>query len=56
MRGSIEADAHFSVLVFAPEVQRSMKSMSDHHGAVGTQLAAVEAQGVSADLPDPDLV
>jgi len=46
---------HF-VLVLAPEMQRSMKSVSHNHGAIWTHLAAVEAQSVSTHLPDTHLV
>lgn len=43
------------VLLSGPEVQRSVESVRQHRGAVGTHLAAVEAQRVAADLADAHL-
>lgn len=43
------------VAVTVPEVQRSVKGMSQNHKAVGTHLASIETQGISSNFPNTNL-
>ncbi len=44
------------VAVTVPEVQRSVKGMSQNHKAVGTHLASIETQGISSNFPNTNLI